>query len=277
MIFYIIPTPIGNLSDFSNRSLKILSSLDFLVVENFSTTRKLLHHYSLKVPKIITYNDQSSAESRLKIYEHIKKGLSGALVSDSGSPLISDPGYKLINYLIEENVEIISIPGPSSVLSALVASGLPTDKFQFLGFFPRKEKEKLNFADSIQKFSGTSIFFDSPKRVLKNLLWLEQSFDVSEFDICIAKEISKLNEQYLRGKPLDIIKLISEKKDFLKGEFVLLVNPNSNTAKNFPLESFYVNFSHYVPLKDLINSVHKITGEPKNKIYKLFLTLSEKD
>ena len=140
MIFYIIPTPIGNLNDFSNRSLKILSSLDFLVVENFSTTRKLLNHYSLKLPKIITYNDQSSAESRLKIYEHIKKGLSGALVSDSGSPLISDPGYKLINYLIRENVEIISIPRPSSILSALVASGLPTDKFKFLEFLHRKDK-----------------------------------------------------------------------------------------------------------------------------------------
>ncbi|MBL6693432.1 MAG: 16S rRNA (cytidine(1402)-2'-O)-methyltransferase [SAR86 cluster bacterium] len=276
MIFYIIPTPIGNLNDLSNRSLKILSSLDFLVVENFSTTRKLLNYYSLKVPKIITYNDQSSAETRSKIYERIKKGMSGALVSDSGSPLISDPGYKLINLLIKENIEIVSIPGPSSILSALVASGLPTDRFQFLGFFPRKEKEKLTFVDSIQKFSGTSIFFDSPKRVLKNLLWLEQSFDVCKFDICIAKEISKLNEQYLRGKPLDIIKLISEKKDFLRGEFVLLINPNYEKVQNFQLESFYVNFSRYLPIKDLTNAVHEITGEPKNKIYKLFLTLSKK-
>lgn len=246
------------------------------MVENFSTTRKLLNYYSLKVPKIITYNDQSSAETRSKIYERIKKGMSGALVSDSGSPLISDPGYKLINLLIKENIEIVSIPGPSSILSALVASGLPTDRFQFLGFFPRKEKEKLTFVDSIQKFSGTSIFFDSPKRVLKNLLWLEQSFDVCKFDICIAKEISKLNEQYLRGKPLDIIKLISEKKDFLRGEFVLLINPNYEKVQNFQLESFYLNFSPYLPIKDLTNAVHEITGEPKNKIYKLFLTLSKK-
>ena len=277
MIFYIIPTPIGNLDDLSNRALKILSKLDFLVVENFSITRKLLNHYSINIQNVITYNDHSNDHVRNKILDNVKKGLVGGLVSDSGTPLISDPGFKLIQTLAANNINIVSIPGPSSVTSALAGSGLPTDSFQFLGFFPRKDKDRKLIVKTIERFAGTSIFFDSPKRLLKNLVWLQNNSDFNESDISIAKEISKLNEKFIRGKGSQVVEKITKINDFFKGEFVVLIKPIKKEEQELKLEQFYLYFSEFMPKKDLINAVHLITGEPKNKIYKLFLALASKD
>ena len=261
----------------SNRALKILSKLDFLVVENFSITRKLLNHYSINIPNIITYNDHSNDRVRIKIFNNLKKGLVGGLVSDSGTPLISDPGFKLIQLLAENNIDIVSIPGPSSVTSALAGSALPTDSFQFLGFFPRKDKDKKLIVKTIEKFAGTSIFFDSPKRLLKNLIWLQNNSDFNESEISIVKEISKLNEKFIRGKGSQVVEKITKINDFFKGEFVILIKPLKQQEQDLKLEEFFMHFSKFVPNKDLINAVHHITGESKNKIYKLFLALASKD
>ena len=156
MTFYIIPSPIGNLDDITIRAKKILKDIDFLVVENKKVTSKLLSALDIKKKKIITYNDTSSAKDRTKIIELIKKGLTGGLVSDSGTPLISDPGFKLISEIIKNDFRLISLPGPTSVITALAGSGLSTDNFQFLGFFPRKkiEQSKILKKINLRKFLG---------------------------------------------------------------------------------------------------------------------------
>lgn len=277
MVFYIIPTPIGNLNDLSPRAIATISSLDFLVVESFNITRKLLSRHSITPPKILIYNDQSKESDRIKICNLLKKGLCGAIVSDAGTPLISDPGYKLIKELVTIGVEIFSIPGPNAVISALVASGLPTDQFQFLGFFPRKDKEKIKCLNSIKNFTGTSILYDTPKRLVNNLEWLNSNSELNDFDICIAKEISKINESYFRGKASEIIELLKHNESFRKGEFVVLIKSNKHENDDLLVEELFHHFAKYVPNKELIQSVSKITGNPKNKIYKIFLTLSNRD
>ena len=141
MHFYIIPSPIGNLDDITLRVLKVLSEVDFVVVEKKSSIKKILNKYDLNIEKIISYTDKSNEKDREVIKEMILSGKSGGLMSDAGMPLISDPGYKLINTMIENNIDIIPLPGPTSLISALVASGLPTNNFSFKGFLPRKSLE----------------------------------------------------------------------------------------------------------------------------------------
>ena len=150
MTFYIIPSPIGNLDDITIRAKKILKELDFLVVENKKVTSRLLNALDIKKNKIITYNDTSTSKDRTKIINLIKKGLTGGLISDSGTPLISDPGFKLTAEIIKNNFKLISLPGPTSVITALAGSGLGTDSFQFLGFFPRKKNEQSNILKKVK-------------------------------------------------------------------------------------------------------------------------------
>ena len=169
MHFYIIPSPIGNLDDITLRVLKVLSEVDFVVVEKKSSIKKILNKYDLNIEKIISYTDKSNEKDREVIKEMILSGKSGGLMSDAGMPLISDPGYKLINTMIENNIDIIPLPGPTSLISALVASGLPTNNFSFKGFLPRKSLEIIKTISSSQKLKTTLIFFESPKRILNTL------------------------------------------------------------------------------------------------------------
>ena len=144
----------------------------------------------------------------------------GGLVSDSGTPLISDPGFKLIQMLAENNIDILSIPGPSSVTSALAGSALPTDSFQFLGFFPRKDKDKKLIVKTIEKFAGTSIFFDSPKRLLKNLIWLQNNSDFNESEISIVKEMQNLMKNLLEARAVKLLKRLLKLMIFLKANLL---------------------------------------------------------
>ena len=199
MTFYIIPSPIGNLDDITIRAKKILKELDFLVVENKKVTSRLLNALDIKKNKIITYNDTSTSKDRTKIINLIKKGLTGGLISDSGTPLISDPGFKLTAEIIKNNFKLISLPGPTSVITALAGSGLGTDSFQFLGFFPRKKNEQSNILKKVKMCEGTSIFFESPKRLLVTLEVIQNNLN-KHTKICVAKELTKIHEAYKIGR-----------------------------------------------------------------------------
>ena len=274
MNFYIIPSPIGNLDDITIRSIQVLRELDLLVVENKEKAKIILKKYGVKPENIIIYNDKSSDKDRKKIINLLKKLSSGGIMSEAGTPLISDPGFKLIKDLINLKIKIIPLPGATSVISSLVASGLPTDHFQFIGFFPRIKKDAESLSESLLKFDGTTIIFESPKRIIDTLNFLDQKFG-NLAEVCVAKEITKMHENFFRGTPKKIEKFLLENKDLIKGEFVILIKVTNKDESFILADKMYHELSSKLSLKDIAKAVSEITGINKNKIYKRFLSFSK--
>ena len=222
---------------------------------------------------MISYNDKSSDKDRKKIINLLKKLSSGGIMSEAGTPLISDPGFKLINDLINLKVKIIPLPGATSVISSLVASGLPTDHFQFIGFFPKIKKDAEFLSETLLKFNGTTIVFESPKRIIKTLDFLDQKFR-NLAEVCVAKEITKIHENFFRGTPKEIKRFLLKNKDLIKGEFIILIKINNKEESFIMVDKMYHELSSKLSLKDLAKAASKITGINKNKIYKRFLSFS---
>ena len=274
MNFYIIPSPIGNLDDITIRSIQVLRELDILIVENKEKAKIILKKYDIKPQNIITYNDKSSDKDRKKIINLLKKLSSGGIMSEAGTPLISDPGFKLINDLINLKIKIIPLPGATSVISSLVASGLPTDHFQFIGFFPRIKKDAESLSENLLKFDGTTIIFESPKRIIDTLNFLDQKFG-NLAEVCVAKEITKMHENFFRGTPKEIEQFLLKNKDLIKGEFVILIKVTNKDESFILADKMYHKLSSKLSLKDIAKAVSEITGINKNKIYKRFLSFSK--
>ena len=274
MNFYIIPSPIGNLDDITIRSIQVLRELDLLIVENKEKAKIILKKYGIKPENIIIYNDKSSDRDRKKIINLLKKLSSGGIMSEAGTPLISDPGFKLIKDLINLKIKIIPLPGATSVISSLVASGLPTDHFQFIGFFPRIKKDAESLSENLLKFDGTTIIFESPKRIIDTLNFLDQKFG-NLAEVCVAKEITKMHENFFRGTPKKIEKFLLENKDLIKGEFVILIKVTNKDESFILADKMYHELSSKLSLKDIAKAVSEITGINKNKIYKRFLSFSK--
>ena len=275
MAFYIIPSPIGNLDDITIRAINIIKEIDFLVVENKTTTLKLLKSHDIGTKKIFTYNDNSNKADRENILKVLKNGLKGGIISDAGTPLISDPGYKLISDLISNNINIISMPGPTAVITALTGSGLPTDKFHFHGFLPKKGKELIDVLKECSNFHGTSIFYETPHRLIASLELIDKIYS-SEVNLCIAKELTKLHENFFRGTPKDLLKIFYEKKELIKGEFVLLMYFKKKRCDYSNADKIYKNLEFKISINEISKLASDITGINKNLLYKRFLSFSQK-
>ena len=274
MDFYIIPSPIGNLDDITIRSIQVLNRLDFLVVENRSKAKIILQKHEVSIEKILVYNDKSNQRDRNKIINLLKCQLSGGIMSEAGTPLISDPGYKLIKELIRLNVPIVPLPGATSVISSLVASGLPTNSFKFIGFFPRIKKDAKSLCEDIKIFNGTTIMFESPKRLLQTLCLIDQEIG-SSAEVCVAKEMTKIHENFFRGTPKELINLLSNNKNLIKGEFVILIRTLDINESYVLADKIYNQISSKITLKESAKIVSEITGINRNKIYKRFLSFSK--
>jgi 16S rRNA (cytidine1402-2'-O)-methyltransferase len=220
---YVVATPIGNLEDVTFRAIEILNRVAFILAEDTRESKKLLDRYEINT-KLISYRDQNHEKMFPKIQEKLDMGLSLALVSDNGTPLISDPGYKLVKELREKGYEIISIPGPSAIISALSISGLPTDKFSFLGFLPKSEGKRSDLLVKYLQLGNTLVIYESPKRLLKLLLLIE-NIDKS-IKICAIRDMTKIREEVYWGYSELVIKDI--KKNGLEenphGEWVILLS-----------------------------------------------------
>lgn len=215
---YVVATPIGNLKDITLRALEVLQSVNFIACEDTRRTLILLNHYNIKDKKLISYYEPKESVQVPKVLKLLEKE-DVALVSDAGTPSISDPGYKLIKACIEKGIPVEVIPGPSAVLTALVGSGFPTDRFTFLGFLPRKGLE--NFFAEVKAYSdSTLIAFESPNRIVKSLQVMEKVYG-SELKVCVARELTKVHEEYIRGKISEVLQEI-QKREELKGEIVLI-------------------------------------------------------
>ena len=220
---YIVSTPIGNLKDISSRALSILSDVDIIACEDTRITKKLLTHYQIK-NKLITYNDVNEIKMADAIMQYLIEENDVALVSDAGTPCISDPGYRVVHKSLMNNLNVISIPGPSSVQSALSISGLPSDNYFFQGFLPKKKGRKTKF-EKLNILDCTIIIFESPKRVKKTLRDIYSNMGNRVISVC--KEISKIYEKVYMNKVSNIIDEFENINP--KGEFVILIAKENYT------------------------------------------------
>jgi 16S rRNA (cytidine1402-2'-O)-methyltransferase len=215
---YITATPIGNLSDLTFRAKQTLETVDLIACEDTRHVTILLNHYGIKKP-LLSFHSHSGQTKTEKIMDYLKNGSNVALVSDAGTPGISDPGYVLVQAALENGVDVIPIPGASAVITALCASGLPTDKFLYLGFLPVKKGRQTIFK-KIAESEHTVVFYESPHRLKKTLEQLKE-FLKPDAKLSVAKELTKIYETFYRGTILDVIKQIPEN---IKGEYVVMVN-----------------------------------------------------
>lgn len=219
-MLYIVPTPIGNLEDVTERAKQTLGVCDFIVCENPSQTAKLLQLLGLPKKQLIQLADFNEQKTVPQVIERLAKE-NACLVSDAGTPTISDPGFKLVRACREASIEVVSLPGANAVTTALAASGLPTDKFIFVGFLPKTEPKVNKLLEEAKSIEATFIAYESPQRISKTISFIEKSFP--ECKAVIAREISKIHEEYLIGSPAEVSEKLKAKPS-IKGEIVLLVS-----------------------------------------------------
>ncbi len=222
---YIVSTPIGNLGDITQRALEVLKSVDFILAEDTRVTKKLLNHYKIE-KDLVRYDEHKHKATEDLILEALRNGSSVALVSDAGTPSISDPGHRLVRRILDMRSEIpelsvVSIPGASSLVSALSISGIPADRFTFYGFVPHKKGRETMFKE-IAESNHTSVFFESPHRIQKTLESLKKHIDWEQ-RISVAREMTKLHEQVVTGDIREIIDYFEHNNDKVRGEFVVIV------------------------------------------------------
>lgn len=217
---YIIPTPIGNLQDISLRSLYLLSAMDILACEDTRTAKRLLDLFEIPSPKLTSYHDFNEAEKTPYLIELIKSGKKVGLVSEAGTPLISDPGYRIVNSVIENNLHLEALPGANAVLPALILSGFHSHNFCFMGFPPQKKNRKT-FLNNLANRKETIILYESPFRIQKLVGELSEIYP-SDKKIAICREITKVFEEVIRGT-IEEVKNIITNRSSLKGEFVVVI------------------------------------------------------
>jgi 16S rRNA (cytidine1402-2'-O)-methyltransferase len=215
---YIISTPIGNMSDMTLRAIDTLKQVSLILSEDTRETSKILLKYNISKPQI-SYRDQNHAKVIGRILDVLESGENVALVSNSGTPLISDPGFKLVRDVIKKEIEVVSIPGPSAVISALVVSGLPTDKFSFIGFLPKSGGQREKILKMYGGLDSTLIIYESPNRLISLMTKIQEV--LGNRKVCVAGELTKVYEKIVRGRVIDVVKIIE--KTPARGEYVVLV------------------------------------------------------
>jgi len=215
---YLVATPIGNLEDITLRALRVLRECDVVAAEDTRHSGRLLKHFGISKP-LLSYFQFNEAKRSEEIIERLRRGEKVALVTDAGSPGISDPGERVVKAAIAAGLRVESVPGPSALVAALTASGLPTDEFHFIGFLPHKSGQRRNKLESLKGFDGTLVLYESPYRIEKLLVELSEVFP--EREVVLARELTKKFEEYLRGKPAELLAMA--KKRSLKGGFVVMV------------------------------------------------------
>ena len=267
---YLVATPIGNLKDFSYRGVEILNQVDIVLAESTNKTRILFDKFNIK-NKISLFNDFSSKKKIDSVVKNILRGQNIALVSDAGTPLISDPGSELIKAILKENIRVVPVPGPSSPISALVASGLSTEKFSFHGFLPKKQGALKSFLEEINLDSKTQIFFESPKRIKKTLLTFQQLIN-HDRKIVIARELTKIYEEFYRGKISDLKNIIDEVPEIEKGELVILLEGSKDRFLiDTHLERILFNeLKPFLSLRQISKIISKISSKDSKEIYNIF-------
>ncbi len=217
---YLVGTPIGNLEDITLRALRTLKEADLIACEDTRQTMKLLNHYAIEKPTV-SYHEHNELTRSAELIVHLERGDNIAMVSDAGMPGVSDPGYRLVHLAVRHHIRIVPIPGASAFLSALVASGLPTDSFRFNGFLPAKEGARKTALESILTSDRTQIFYEAPHRLIETLRDITEIFGLDR-QVVIAREVTKLHEEFLRGRAGEVLAMLKERGE-IRGEITLLI------------------------------------------------------
>lgn len=273
---YVVATPIGNLADMVPRAVEILQAVDLIAAEDTRHSAKLMQHYAISTP-LVAYHDHSDSAKVDSLMERLLRGDSLALISDAGTPLISDPGYRLVKRAREQGIPVVPIPGPCALIAALSASGLPSDRFAFEGFPPAKDAARARFFQTLGKDPRTLIFYESPHRVLESLMVMVDAFGADR-RVVLAREISKAFETILSAPLGELIETVRADANQQRGEIVLLVQgyvapvqeglaPETERVMRILLDE--------LPLKQAAALAARLTGEKKNTLYKWALEFIE--
>ena len=219
-MLYIVATPIGNLGDITLRAIETLKSCDFVIAENPGYSKRLLENIGAWPKETIQFAEHNEQQIVKDLTRRLSKN-NGCLITDAGTPGISDPGFRLVRECVKENVAIVPIPGANAAITALSASGLPTDKFLFLGFLQKTAIKSVEALEAAAQAEATAIFYESPERILKTLGYISNAFPTSQ--VVAARELTKMHEEFIRGTPMQVIDELKAKPS-IKGEFTVLVS-----------------------------------------------------
>lgn len=272
---FIVATPIGHLDDITLRAISTLKTVDWIAAEDTRHCKRLLSHYSIST-KLISLHDFNERERAHQLLERLREGESIALVSDAGTPLISDPGFHLVRAVREAGIKVVPIPGACAAIAALSVSGLPTDRFFFEGFLSHKNQARLTRLTELQPIAATLIFYESPHRILDTLKAMESVLG-GERQAVIARELTKVFETIHDARLSEMVKWVSEDADQQRGEMVILIEGckpkvSSSSEETEKLVRILVN---ELPLKQAVELAAKISGERKNDLYSLALQIKD--
>lgn len=273
---YIVSTPVGNLEDITYRAVRVLGESDLIACEDTRHAKKLLSRYGIDTP-LTSYHEHNEDYKSRKLLSRLLDGEDVAVISDAGTPLISDPGYRVTNLAISNEIQIVSIPGPSSVLAALTMSGLPTDSFCFLGFLPKTEKKIRDYISELDEYTHTLVFYESPNRLKKTLTYLFEILGDRKGVIC--REITKLHEETIRGTISEMIGVI-ENRNSIKGEITVVIDGYREVKKDRSSRELSAVRNQLkslknldLSLKDAVKVVNKESGMSKKEIYTIALEI----
>jgi 16S rRNA (cytidine1402-2'-O)-methyltransferase len=266
-ILYIVATPIGNLEDITLRALRVLREVDRIACEDTRQTRKLLDHFGISKP-VLSYHEHNEAGRAAELAAMLERGENVALVSDAGTPLISDPGYRLVRAAIAAGAAVVPVPGPSAVLGALSASGLATDAFRFCGFLPAKSSQRRKLLEELKRDQATLIFYEAPHRILDSLGDIEAVMGPRA--VVVARELTKVHEEFLRGTAKEIAAIFAARPS-VKGEITLLIGRSAQPeTSGVPIqEAVRAAERSGLPRMDAIKKVARERGLSKRDVYRL--------
>lgn len=262
---YLVPTPIGNLEDMTYRSINILSTVEVIFSEDTRVTLQLLNHFDIK-KKLIALHDHNEDIEKEKVLEYLKNGKSVAIVTDRGTPIISDPGYKTVKYVTDNGYNVVGLPGANAFVPALITSGIEPSPFMFYGFLNSKDSKRKAELDKLKFFKYTIIFYEAPHRIKKTMEEILEIF--GDRQVSLSREISKKFESIYRGNISDLLPTL----DNIKGEFVIVVSPykedNSNNNKLSVIDNVKLYIENGMEVMDAIKRVAMERNIPKNEIYR---------
>lgn len=270
---FLVPTPIGNLKDITLRALEVLKDVDIIAAEDTRQSLKLLNHFEIKKP-LVSYHMHNEQSKSMELIEKLKDGKNIAVITDAGTPGISDPGATIVQRCIQEGMEFVVLPGATAFTTALVYSGLDTSRFLFRGFIPRETKERKILIEEVKEVKESLIFYESPHRLLSTLTLLH--IELGNRNISVSRELTKLHEETVRGTILEVIEVFKDK--VIKGEFVLVVQGKQQSEieeergkkwENIGIEDHIKKLvEEGLSKKEAIKKVAKDRGISKNEVYK---------
>lgn len=274
-VLFIIATPIGNLDDITLRAINTLREVDLVAAEDTRHSQHLLSHLGLR-KKMLSLHEHNERQRIDQILELLNQGQQIALISDAGTPLISDPGYPLVKAVVDAGLKVVPVPGVSSVMTALSAAGLPTDHFCFHGFLSQKNSERLQSLEAFKGHQGTQVVFESTHRILRLLQQIDQI--LPHASLVIAKEMTKRHEKFIRGQACECLRVFEQDPLLVKGEFVVLLHNDKveqSPSNGLNVDDLLQQLMQDMSLKKAVRLSVEITGLKKNDLYQKALQFAQ--